>query len=418
MNLYRHGCRLLIMSLMFSAPALASPPPDGSQTATVRSHTFDLAYQVDPVSLPLTDVELWFTTDDGQNWHLFCRDPDAKSPVTFRCDQDGTYGFFLVLINAAGRSSAAPSATQEPQQWVLVDTAKPLVQIKQVRLVTLESDKQRRLAVSWAAYDANFSDRPVSMDYQIREKPGWHSIVTHLRNTRRFDWTVPDNVTGQLEIRLEVADRAGNVGVAVSNPIEMFSGNVSSLTGISPTDADSKSTASSEDPSTDAPAKNIDLLSRSKARELYDLGLYHRDRGDWALAADRLIEAINYDPTMTEPAQTLARMYYDQGNYQGSLSIHQGVLEYHSTDRDSLRGSALALVALRRYPEALTNLEHVLASNPEDGQTWMDAGDVFLWMGKRDGAKNYWEQAMKFCKDRKDLKTEIEGRLKKYLGEK
>ncbi len=117
---------------------------------------------------------------------------------------------------------------------------------------------------------------------------------------------------------------------------------------------------------------------------------------------------------MLAPAHDLAEIYYAEHNYQGALDIYNSILEQHSADRQALRGTALVMVALSRYPEALQQLERVLAQLPEDAETWLHAGDVFLWMGQRAQAKRYWQEARRLSPERSEVASTAKKRIEKY----
>lgn len=117
---------------------------------------------------------------------------------------------------------------------------------------------------------------------------------------------------------------------------------------------------------------------------------------------------------MTTPAFELAEIYYNDGKFQQAIDIYATILQRAPEDRDARRGTALALVMQKNYSEALTHLEQVLARNPEDAQTWLDAGDVFIWMGDRSTAREYWKRALEISDRANPARQDARSRLRKF----
>jgi Tfp pilus assembly protein PilF len=77
---------------------------------------------------------------------------------------------------------------------------------------------------------------------------------------------------------------------------------------------------------------------------------------------------------------------------------------------------ALAFVALKNYPEALAALEKVLTHDPGDAQAWLDAGDVFMWMGQRPQAVSHWQKARELSKRNPEVRRSAELKLRRFVG--
>lgn len=411
----RAGSPSSALFLVVCVPAWAAGP--GADIPAVNSRLLDIEFSVRDESPPLMQVELWVTSDEGGHWNLHPGEtgtgPGWRCPIRLRVEQDGVYGLYLVLRSATGSSAESPTPGQSPQQWVLVDTSAPLVQIKQVQVIERPPPESSMLVVAWTAYDAHLSERPVALYYQLAEQPGWLRMAGGVPNIGRFDWPVPAEIGGGVQVKAEVIDGAGNSATDVSAPVVITSRAATGAAG--PIDLSATSAAGAAQA---APAPQFDPHSRKsdpeKAQKLYELGLWHKQRGDYAIALERLVEAMNLDPRMAAPAFELADIYYVQGDYHGALDLYQGILGQRPSDRDALRGSALAMVALGKYPEALDNLESVLRNLPEDAETWLHAGDVFLMMGQSAQARQYWSESLRLNPKKSDLATQARKRLEKY----
>lgn len=409
----RHGC-LFFVVILCPVAALSSEPEDPLEVA--NSRTVELLYHADPVDLLIDRAELWSTSNGGQDWDLQAVSTTPQPGIRFHAQEDGIYGFYFVLQNQAGRSSEPPIAGTKPQLRVLIDTASPLVQIHQARIIESDQTAETILAVSWTAYDDHLEDRPISLYYRTNKQPRWRPIATAIRNIGRFDWAVPTDLSGFLAVKVEVVDRAGNISLDVSQELVVLP---SSTSGPAPAAQalPSEPTARPQSAGTVAGAASdiIDAKRIAEAEQLHELGLWHKRRGDYGLAVERLIESLQYNPNLIEPAHELADIYYTEGNHQGALDIHQTILSRLPNDRDSLRGSALAWVALGKYPEAQASLEQVLRNDSVDAQTWLDAGDIFVWMGRRDRARTYWKKAQSLSDNNADVRAGASRRLNKLL---
>ena len=127
----------------------------------------------------------------------------------FLAPSEGLYGFYVVLRNAYGASSPAPTAETEAQRWVLVDFTLPVVQVQDARLDSSPATS-RRVQLRWSAYDAHLPPRPVWLHYRTENEANWTPIVERLTNHGRYDWDVPDSVSGHVWIKLTVRDRVGH----------------------------------------------------------------------------------------------------------------------------------------------------------------------------------------------------------------
>lgn len=416
--LVRAGQTLMVAIAALTMPLGAWSQQTATRTA-VQSRVLEVDCLINPGSGGVGEVELWITADGGQKWSLAQEADGHDLPMQVRVDRDGLYGLFVVARNAVGASSGPPQAGERPHQWVLVDTAAPLVQVQQVRIVRRDPLAAPILVVSWSAYDAHPADRPVSLYYQTTNQAGWQLLARSVEDVGRFDWTVPATLTGNITVRVEFSDQAGNRGIADAPPVALGTALASGVTAAQASPALPPAVVAK--PSQPLghegqPTARVPQPDPARAQELYDLAVWHKERGDYALAVERLVEAMNLGPEMLAPAYELANIYYIEGNYQGSLDIYERILDGHGDDRDALRGGAQALVALRKHPEAMEKLLRILRVQPGDAETWLDAGDVYLWMGQRGQARRYWEQVQKLSPSATDLSTKAQKRIKRYAS--
>ena len=412
----RHGSLPIISVLCVTLAAQGAPPDRSGEMIAVKSRDIEISYSVHQAAKPIDRIDLWVTADRAESWRHYGVETTGATATRFHADRDGVYGFYLVLRNSVGQSSGPPLSGQEPHQWALIDSAPPLVQIKQVRVIEHEPPRDAVLVVSWTAYDDHLSDRPISLYCQTTEQPGWRLMAARVADVGRFDWAVPRDLRGRITVKIEITDRAGNMASDTSRPVLLDSPMSGAalpaqtqplaLQGVDAPAAQSKPALSTAEPD--------DLPNPTRAQELHELGLWHKNQGEYALAVERLIEAMNLNPYIKSPAYDLADIYYVQSNYQGALDIYGNILEKHGADRRASRGSALAMMALSKYPDALRQLEQVLQSAPNDAEIWLDAGDVLLSMSQPAQARSYWQEAARLTPGNSNIAGRANKRLAKY----
>jgi hypothetical protein len=157
-------------------------------------------------------VELWYTRD-GKEWTM-CEAVPKSPPYIVEVDEEGKYGFTLLARSGVGLGKRRPTPGDEPQIWVIVDGTKPDMQLMETTL--LQSTRSPGLAIRWNASDKNFGPNPIALSYAGREDGPWQVISNHLPNTGQYVWSLPPNLPGQIYIRVEAVDLAGNVGQAQS----------------------------------------------------------------------------------------------------------------------------------------------------------------------------------------------------------
>lgn len=192
------------------APPVASPsalPPATSvPRMLLNSNRVSLDYALETSAI--SRVEGYFTRDSGRTWFRLGDDADRRSPFEFELPEDGVYGVALV-VGTAGRPAVPPVAGEQPDCWIEVDSTKPVIQMREIALGTGEDAGM--ILVSWAATDANLATNPVNVWYATVPEGPWLVIEKGLKAEGAFRWPVPVSSGGRVYLRVEAADRAGNV---------------------------------------------------------------------------------------------------------------------------------------------------------------------------------------------------------------
>lgn len=381
--LVRHGCLLVVSAV--TAAAVGAPPP-GPHIARVRSKVFDIGYRVNEGALPLESVRLWYTRDKGASWQLYGQDDDRQPPLAFNAPEEGLYGFYLVVTNAAGSSGPEPSGDTEPLQWVYVDYTPPIVQLHRPRIDPRAADSGT-VSIRWTALDAHLPPRPIELAYRLAPDGKWQVIAGNLANTGRYDWRVPKDLQGRVVTRITVADLGGNTVEAAAT----FDLTLMPKPGSAPghlRDGDGQAVAALA-----GHVREISEEDRQRSAKLYQQGLWHRDRGERRLAMARLRDALRQNPAMSVALVDLASLLYLEGDYDASIEAYQLALQQRPNLRSALEGSARVYINRRQFNQAAEHLQRIVRSNPNDVRAWLNLGDVAIYRGDELTARECYHKA-------------------------
>jgi hypothetical protein len=187
-------------------------PAANANARLVNSKRIRLNYNVEGEGKSgISVVELWLTRD-GRSWQKVLEHKQKQPPFEYDVDGEGLYGFTLVVRSGVGLGDRPPQAGDPPQVWVEVDLTKPSVQLYPPEVG--RGADLGKLTISWRASDKNLRQQPITISYAERKDGPWTPIESNLENTGRYVWRMKEDIPYQFFIRVEAADRAGNVGSA------------------------------------------------------------------------------------------------------------------------------------------------------------------------------------------------------------
>jgi len=185
-------------------------PVSGRQSQVVNSRCIELEYDLQDVGPSgVGRVELWGTRDGGQSWTRFAVDEDGRSPIKVNLDEEGLYGFRIVVSSGVGLGGEPPASGEQPEIWVEVDLTPP-----RARLISAEPGRgaeAAHLIISWQADDRRLAPRPITLLYSESSSGPWLPLVGGLENTGRYAWPINPRVPPRVYLRLEVRDAASNM---------------------------------------------------------------------------------------------------------------------------------------------------------------------------------------------------------------
>lgn len=186
--------------------------PQSANTQIISTKRFKLNYDINAIDPSgVGRVDLWMTRDRGQTWKLWGQDPDNVSPFPVEVTQEGIYGFRIVVRSKDGLAGRGPMRGEEADMWIQVDVTAPMAKITSVPYGT--GSEAGQLVINYSVTDSNLTLRPNSILWSTNPDGPWTLIQENLRNDRRLVWKPQQNVPHRIFLRLEAADRAGNVGV-------------------------------------------------------------------------------------------------------------------------------------------------------------------------------------------------------------
>jgi hypothetical protein len=156
----------------------------------------------------VSTVELWYTRD-GKDWRKGSELSNPHSPITFRVQDEGLYGFTLVVHSGVGLARPTPKTGDAPQVWIEVDQTPPVLTMYEPKI-----GKHREITFTWEATDKNMDGRPISFFYAEKAEGPWKPIAEHLENNGKLVWPMPAGMPFRFFLRAQAIDRAGNLAVA------------------------------------------------------------------------------------------------------------------------------------------------------------------------------------------------------------
>lgn len=178
------------------------------------SRKFSLDYEVESAGRAgVEEVELWGTTDRGQTWKRWGADPDRQTPFDIETNNDGIYGFSIVVVAKNGLATPRPIAGSPPDIFVVVDTMKPVVRLTGATYG--EADQTGSLLIRFTCEDENLASRPITLSFSDTQRGPWTTIAAGLENSGGYVWPADPQLPRQIYLRIDATDLAGNDGFYV-----------------------------------------------------------------------------------------------------------------------------------------------------------------------------------------------------------
>lgn len=434
-----------VLLLAIGAAGVASgemvlPAIDPRTIPTVGTQEFAVRYHADESGGPITRAELWYTRDEGKTWSQVS-DIERKSALadammqrelTFRAEEDGLYGFYIILHNAAGPSALPPEPGTRPMQWVRVVTSAPLVSITAVR-PDERFDRNRQVVIRWNVIGDHLPERPVTVQYRSEQTGSYRSLAELQQPTGAFCWTVPDGIHGRVAIKVVATDLAGHRGSAVYDQLridEITTNDRAVVTADRTLETNhsafqkSKSGETGPHPPTvtwlhgepDAAPATLDDVAARQAQARYEQGTWHRLRGEYDLAIARYRETVEIDPQLHAARHDLAAVLLLLGRIEQAEQELGRILSVEPDHRASLKTLALLHARRKEFRSASETLQKLLLVDPRNPEAWLYFGDMALFTGDRPAALAAWQKVGELEGAGDELRQRARTRLEMYRG--
>ena len=159
-------------------------------------------------------AELWITLDAGGSWQRAAVDDDIVSPIAVTFPGDGLYGCRLEIVRDTPGEPIAPQSGAAPAAWIGVDETPPQVSTLEVRPV--DDAASGDFLIDYRCEDPLGLPDSVRLSYSPHPTGPWATIVTDQPATGSYRWQPHRSLPGQVFVRVEMSDAAGNVGESVS----------------------------------------------------------------------------------------------------------------------------------------------------------------------------------------------------------
>ncbi|MGD2109192.1 MAG: tetratricopeptide repeat protein [Phycisphaerae bacterium] len=380
----RHGSHLASFCLL----CLIVPPVLADDPLPVRSKRLDIEYAVNERAMPLSAVRLWYTVDRGQSWVSAGEDGDRQTPFTVEAPQEGLLGFFLVLENGTGASSAPPNAGTAPQLSAFVDYSLPVVQLHAPRRTTLLG--HRVLQIRWTAIDGQLGPRPVELQFRRIPSDQWENATAEpLPNTGRYDWRVPEELDGAIDVRIRVRDLGGHVVETDPQSVDVRMHSASAT-------ANARTSLIGQEPLPHMALQRRLGATQAKERaaRLFADAVTAGAQGEYRKSIGALRDVVRLNPQHAEAFAEMGEMLYRIGDFERALNAYELALQRQPTMRTALRGAAKVHRQKQDLGAAASRLRTVLRHDPDDAEVWVDLGDVAIYQGDDVLARECYTRAM------------------------
>ncbi len=220
-------------SISNSSPTITKKPKMNTVDQVIGSMRFDLQYAIDAIDPSGVDRVILWGTQDGVHWKSWASDPDSRSPFPVSVEQNGTYGFRIVVHSKDGLTGTGPSTGDPADIWITVDTEKPQTRINSVPYG--RGREAGQLVINYTVQDSELTVRPVTLAYSSTVNGPWIIIDENLSNEGRHLWKPGTEVPQKIFLMIEARDKAGNIGThLLQQPIDISglvpSGTISGVT--------------------------------------------------------------------------------------------------------------------------------------------------------------------------------------------
>lgn len=210
------ACAMMTSVKAFQPPAAAAPGP---KIIYSRLAGFGIPYRISNDDGTFVEVQLYSSENQGGDWEFLARQPTNGTEFPFQAKREGEYWFALKTLDRNRR--LLPEGKVQPELKIIVDTTLPEMQL------AVQTDAAGRIVCRWEAFDRYLDVGSLKLQY--RQTSG---SMADLQSEQWMDVPVnppqfvpngiyadqiafwPDTDANDLEVRISIADQAGNPATA------------------------------------------------------------------------------------------------------------------------------------------------------------------------------------------------------------
>ena len=394
-------------------------------------------------------VRVYVSCDEGMDWSEVATVLHGHS-VRFELPGEGQFECFVVLENEAGESSGPPGPGAAPHAVVVVDTTPPVLQIHRVQMLQ-GSSGERSLRLGLTLMEENLGETGLRLFHRAGAKSPWMDAGPVRVVERNIIWSIPDSLSGIIDVRLTATDLAGNrcsdevrrvsIGVCAEKPSPTVGSPASQPTSapVIPDSVASKSARSAPGPyalAGDVSQDDFDRLDQEFEAALARMpasrpadgaaALTPRDRaiqqlrqqanqfrgeGRLSLSAARLREAQALQPESPDLKIDYGNVLLEGGEYAAANEQFEIVLTGDPDNRAALGGLARVAYEEHRFEDARRWLAQRTQRGAASAEDLLLGGDIEMRLGNRAAALLSWSNAMRSADHDQLLKMRIQRRL-------
>jgi len=194
-----------------SGVALASPITSLPDPIPTRQTFFSIPFTVPPpadASQAPVEVRLYVSADAGGSWALAGHVEPKQTSFSYRAPRDGEYWFAIRTVDRQGH--IRPDHSSGPELRVIVDTLPPHLELAAWHA------PDGQIVVHWVSSDPLLKPESLKIECQVTGDPTWRLIGIEPphdpgRSTYNGQASFRLNATGQITLRAEISDQAGNL---------------------------------------------------------------------------------------------------------------------------------------------------------------------------------------------------------------
>ena len=134
-------------------------------------------------------------------------------------------------------------------------------------------------------------------------------------------------------------------------------------------------------------ARETSKLHPGEARAHFEVGHQLANLGHYQEGKPYFEESVRLDPAFIPAYVWLADLHFRNGEYEAALQNYQKAGNLDARDLDAARGTGKSLIRLKRFSEALTELQTFISEHPEDAELYLQLSQVYARLGNSQEAE-------------------------------